>query len=176
MSLEHSSSGWFEASACTAAPEDLPPSLMQHGSSVAKSFQPPRAFVAHGHRRNHALARRPLNLKFAASTPAPTISVVLNPDPPVPGFWLVDRASIAANSPLRWMRSSSPSGTRRIASVGPRFISAASCLDSSAFSASVRFSTFCWYPSARLGCSCMDGSGSVASSSAIICLSCSNSN
>ena len=47
MSLEHSSSGWFEASACTAAPEDLPPSLMQHGSSVAKSFQPPRAFVAH---------------------------------------------------------------------------------------------------------------------------------
>ena len=35
MSLEHSSSGWFEASACTAAPGGRPPSLVQHGPSVA---------------------------------------------------------------------------------------------------------------------------------------------
>ena len=51
MSLKHSSSGWFEASACTAAPGGRPPSLVQHGPSVAKSSQPPGAFVAPSHRQ-----------------------------------------------------------------------------------------------------------------------------
>ena len=50
---------------------------------------------------------------------------------------LVDRASISASSPLRWVRSSSPSGTRRISSMSPRIISPASCLVSSALSGQI---------------------------------------
>ena len=62
MSLEHSSSGWFEASACTAAPGGRPPSLVQHGPSVAMSSQPPRAFVAHSRQRSAPTGTGPLRL------------------------------------------------------------------------------------------------------------------